>query len=408
MPVTPSTYTATLALVITLAIHIFASFASTAVAVLAPEIAADFAISPRLVGVFVGIVYVGSSFGSLLSGTFINRFGAIRVSQVCVLFCAGGLATIAVLPGAWVALLLIVPVVIGIGYGPVTPASSQVLALTTPPSRMAFTFSLKQTGVPAGMALAGALLPLMALTFGWRATFIVVAIAGLIIAITAQPIRNLLDGDRQAGPKVSLGAPRTLLMKVLRHRVLTKLALLGLVYTAAQLCVMSYLVVYLTESLHISLVSAGLALTALSLSGIFARIFWGAIADRWVSPRVMLGLLGCASGSCAYLTAAFDASWSSTVLVITSIFLGATAFGWNGVWLAEIAGQAPTGQAGAVTGAIGFLVFSGVVVGPPSFALLVSIADSYRVGFAVLGTLLLACGLWVLLGDWRSQEAHNT
>ena len=49
--------------------------------------------SPRSsIGVFVGLVYAGSMAASLASGGFIERYGAIRVSQVCVLLCAAGVA----------------------------------------------------------------------------------------------------------------------------------------------------------------------------------------------------------------------------------------------------------------------------------------------------------------------------
>ena len=60
---------------------------------------------------------------------------------------------------------------------------------------------------------------------------------------------------------------------------------------------------------------------------------------------------------------------------------GATSIGWNGVQLAEVARQAPEGQAGAITGASGFITFAGVVLGPPLFALLASLSGSYRVAF---------------------------
>ena len=81
---------AAIALAATLAIQIYVSFAATAAAVLAPEIARDFGIAPRWVGVFVGIVYAGAMFASLACGSFIERHGAIRVSQACVLLCAIG------------------------------------------------------------------------------------------------------------------------------------------------------------------------------------------------------------------------------------------------------------------------------------------------------------------------------
>src|SRR5512140_3039921 len=91
-------HAAAIALAITLAIQIFTSVAGTAAAVLAPEIARDFALSPKLVGVFVGLVYAGSMAASLVSGGFIERHGAIRVSQACVLFCASGVLIMPLVP----------------------------------------------------------------------------------------------------------------------------------------------------------------------------------------------------------------------------------------------------------------------------------------------------------------------
>jgi hypothetical protein len=75
---------------------------------------------------------------------------------------------------------------------------------------------------------------------------------------------------------------------------------------------------------------------------------------------------------------------------------GATAIGWNGVQLAEIARRSPSGRAGTVTGASGFITFAGVVVGPPSFALLAATTGSYRIGFLAFGTASLLCGMRLL------------
>src|SRR5262245_14661138 len=121
----PASRVAALSLAITLAIQIFAAFAAAAVPVLAPEIGRDAGIAPKLVGVFVGIVYAASMVASLVSGMFIERHGAIRVSQVCVLLCAAGILTIAAgttFNGTALLSLAVAPIVIGLGYGPITPA----------------------------------------------------------------------------------------------------------------------------------------------------------------------------------------------------------------------------------------------------------------------------------------------
>jgi len=150
---------ALVALVATLAIQVFTSFAATAPAVLAPALAPDLGITPKWIGVFVSLVYAGAMLGSLGCAGFIARFGAIRVSQASVLLCAIGLAFVALLPGSAAPLLAGAAFLMGVGYGPITPASSEVLIRTTPKDRMGLTFSIKQTGVPAGAALAGAILP---------------------------------------------------------------------------------------------------------------------------------------------------------------------------------------------------------------------------------------------------------
>jgi len=395
----PRARTAAIALAITLAIQIFTALAATSASVLAPVIGRDLAIAPKLIGVFVGIVYAGSMTASLASGIFIERYGAIRVSQVCVLLCATGVLMVAggtLLPGTAVLALAVAPLIIGLGYGPITPASSHVLARTAPPSRMALTFSIKQTGVPAGAALAGAMLPLLALQTGWRATLALVAAAGIAIALAAQIARAMLDTGRRPAPMPSFARIVAPLRHILRTPVLAELAIVAFVYAALQVCLMSFLVVYLTESLGYSLVAAGLALTLANLGGIVGRILWGAVADFHVAPRTLLGLIGLAAGACAWSTATFGADWPIVAILALCSLFGATAIGWNGVQLAEVARNAPADEVGAITGAAGFITFGGVVTGPPAFALIAALTGGYRTGFAVFGGLSIGCGLWLL------------
>jgi len=395
----PRARTAAIALAITLAIQIFTALAATSASVLAPVIGRDLAIAPKLIGVFVGIVYAGSMTASLASGIFIERYGAIRVSQVCVLLCATGVLMVAggtLLPGTAVLALAVAPLIIGLGYGPITPASSHVLARTASPSRMALTFSIKQTGVPAGAALAGAMLPLFALQIGWRATLALVAAAGIAIALTAQLVRTMLDMGRRPAPMPSFARIVAPLRHILRTPVLAELAIVAFVYAALQVCLMSFLVVYLTESLGYSLVAAGLALTLANLGGIVGRILWGAVADFHVAPRTLLGLIGLAAGACAWSTATFGADWPIVAILALCSLFGATAIGWNGVQLAEVARNAPADEVGAITGAAGFITFGGVVTGPPAFALIAALTGGYRTGFAVFGGLSIGCGLWLL------------
>jgi MFS family permease len=390
-----SARTAFIALAATLAIQIYTSFAATATAVLAPEIAREFAMETRWIGVFVGIVYAGAMFSSLASGSFIERHGSIRVSQVCVVFCAIGACVCALAPVDAPALLALAAVVLGAGYGPITPASSQLLQRTASPSRMALTFSIKQTGVPAGAALAGALLPALSIAIGWRTAFAAAGAFGIAIIAASQPIRARLDMDTLAPRAFSLAGIFAPLALLRQSRPLLELALLSLVYSATQVCLVSFLVVHLTESLHWTLVSAGFALTAATVGGVAGRIGWGFVADRWLRPRSALSAIGLLAGACGVGMTLATPQWPAPAIIGLAALFGATAIGWNGVQLAEVARLAPPGTAGKVTGASGFVTFAGVVIGPPSFALLASLTGSYRVGFATFAAL--STGMALLL-----------
>jgi MFS family permease len=393
-----------IALIATLAIQMYVALGATGMAVLAPVIAPEFGLSQKLVGVFVGLVYAAAMTASLFSGVFIARFGAIRVSQCAVLLVSLGLALLPI--AAWapagVALLLIAPLVIGAGYGPITPASSHVLVRTAPPSRMALTFSIKQTGVPGGAALGGALLPALTLVLGWHATLLALAGVGIAVAGAAQPIRSDLDRTRDRTRRFTIAGTFKPLRKVLANPRLVEITIVSFFYAALQVSLMSFLVVYLTEALGWSLVSAGFALTVATTGGVAGRVLWGVIADHYVPPRVLLGLLGVIGGACSLATAAYPASGPVMPLLVLAAVFGATAIGWNGVQLAEVARHAPPGEAGAITGATGFIGFSGIVVGSPLFGFLAAATGDYRTGFIVFGGAILSCGTWVLVRCWRS------
>ncbi len=261
---------------------------------LAPEIGRDLGIAPKLVGVFVGVLYAGSMIASLASGMFIERHGPIRVSQACVLLCATGALLVAggpILPGGAVLALAVAPLIIGIGYGPITPASSQILARTAPPSRMALTFSIKQTGVPAGAALAGAALP--------DSRVVVRLACGVRAGRRAGRRRRIGRTDHARGarccPNAGAHADRGRhLRSAPRARCAVarcvELVVVAFIYASLQVCLTSFIVVYLTESLGITLVAAGLVLTAANIGGIVGRIAWGGFADLHLAPRQLLGL----------------------------------------------------------------------------------------------------------------------
>ena len=400
-PAAPTPPSAWWSLTVTTAIQAMVSMALLTLPAMAPAVARALAVPSTLVGAYVALCYFAAMLSSLVGGTLVRRLGAIRVSQLGLGLCAVGLALCA-LP--WLPAVALGALCIGAGYGPITPASSHLLALTTPAHRMSLVFSIKQTGVPAGGMLAGALVPGLSLWLGWQGTLLAVAGVCALCAALAQPLRAALDADRQPAQPLALQALFKPIGMVLGQPSLRALAACSFLFSAVQVSTTAYMVTYLNESLGMTLLAAGAALSVSQLAGVVGRIAWGAVADRGLGPRNTLMLLATLMIVGSVLTALLQPQWPTLLIWAIVALLGASAIGWNGVYLATVARQAPPGQAGVATGGTLLFTFLGVVCGSPAFGALAGASGSYRIAFAALALpAALALGLLV----WRAAQARR-
>jgi MFS family permease len=386
-----------LALAATLAIQALVAMAMLTPSVVAPLAAPEIGVAASQTGSFMGIAYAAACIASLSSGMLLRRFGAMRLSQLCLLACALG---IALCSSALLALVALSAVVIGFGYGPVTPASSHILVRQSPSGRRALIFSIKQTGVPVGGVLAGTLVPFLVVWLGWRIAALSVGLLCLALAVAVQPLRRRFDAEEiaAAGGPSSGGSG---LVAVLRGGVgvvlgvppLRRLALSSVAFSATQLCFASFLVTYLITQIGFDLVDAGVMLAIGNGAGIPARILWGWIADRFIAPQRLLAVLGVAMAAATAALGLVTPSWPRAAIVAVALVHGATAIGWNGVYLSEVARLAPAGAAGAATGGALALTFLGIVTGPPIFGAVVAATGSYRIAFGMVAITACLGGL---------------
>ena len=373
-------------LIVTMAIQALVSLVVFTPPVLAPVAQAEIGLPASTVGIVTALIYFAATFTAVSAGNLINYFGAMRASQLSLVLAAAGIAIIAT-ANPW--LVALGALVVGTGYGVVTPSSSAILADRTPGNMRAFIFSLKQTGVPIGGALAGAAIPVLIVGFGWKEAALFAAASCFLLAVAVQPYRAGVDlaphSPRPAAP-VHLLEPLKLVMA---HPRLRELALASFSYSGMQMCMGSFLVVFLTERVGLTVSSAGAALSMAMIAGAVGRIAWGIIADNWIAPRTVLAALGVLMAVSAFVMAAATPSWPYTLLLIVSFVFGASAIGWNGVYLAEVVRNAPQGTAGSATGASLAMTYAGVVFLPTIFWLIVHVSGSYPAAFVVVGLFTL-------------------
>lgn len=375
---------------VTLAIQMLVSMVVFTPPVIAPAAQTQIGVPASAVGVATALIYLTATLGALVSGRTIARHGPLRVSQLSLVLCGIGITVIAT---AHVLAVALGALIIGLGYGWVTPSSSAILADRAPRNLRAFIFSLKQTGVPVGGALAGALIPALVLTVGWQAATIAAGAVCLVLALALQPLRRSVDsGSRSADNTTSRGLLEPVRL-VLLHRGLREMAFASFTYSGMQMCLGTFLVVFLHDRIGFGLSSAGAALSAAMAAGIAGRLAWGVAADRLGKPRLLLAVIGVTMSLAAFATAAITSAWPVFAVFVVSAIYGATAVGWNGVYLSEVARVAPAGRAAAATGASLAMTYAGVMVLPALFWAIVELSGSYAAAFAVTGCLTL----------WRSS-----
>ena len=388
------------AVALTLVTQMLCAMSLLAPAVIAPAAALDIGVAPERIGVFVALVYCVAMVSGLTGAATIARFGAIGTCQVAL-----AAACIGLLVGAsgWVVMIIVSALVLGLGYGLVNPASSHLLAKVTPPRHLALILSIKQTGVPIGGVLAGAIMPGLTLAYGWQIAIGALAVVCLVMLALCEVARRALDvGDRTDDPRkraVNFSSIASPVKLVWATPALLDLALASMAYSGMQLILFTYLTAYLNLELGYSLIAAGLVYSATQLAGMGGRVFWGALSDRLRRPRRLLGVLGILTFAQALVLTFAAPHWSVGMLTVWCVVLGATAIGWNGVHFAEVARCAPAGQVGFATGGTQFFTFVGALAGPALAGVIVSITGRYSIGLILFGIAPLLMGVRLLLRE---------
>jgi MFS family permease len=337
------------------------------------------------VGLLLPAVYLGGVLMSLPAGWLTDRLG-VRLTL------SGGLLVIGVfVVGAAFArslpALLGAFVVAGFGFSVLNPSTGKAVIEWFPPRARGLAMGVKQTGLTLGGFTAALTLPPLALAVGWRhalATAGALAVLGAVLVLLVYrtpglPIARPTSWPRLAELGVFMRRPGVLVVFVS-----------GLALSTAQSSVLAYLALYAKETFAISAVAAGQVLALAQLGGTGSRLAWGAISDRFFGGRRRPGVVASALLSAlTYALLALGTALPTAVLIPVALLAGAGAFGWVGLYFALVAEIGGARYAGLLTGVAVAFAWSGVLVGPPAFGLLLESTGSYAWPWLALAAIAL-------------------
>ena len=368
--------------------------ALVAVALFAPGV-----LAPRLglgqteIGVFTTAVFAVGALTSVYGGLIAARIGPFAVAALCAMAVTASMLTAWI--GGWAA-LVIAGLLLGLAFGPETPASSTLLSKLARPEQRPLIFSVRQTGNQIGAMLGSLSLPLIAVAAP-SSGFVIIAVLALAAGLCFLALRPRYDPvARGTGERLDIQGALKL---VAGNPPMRRLALASMPFSAMQMALNTFFVGYAVGVLGQSHVTAGALLAGAQGGGLVGRLTWGLVATRIGSAhRVIVGL-GLAMSVFAAILALAGPHWSGLALAAVAVPLGLTASDWNGVFLAEVARLAPDGRVAEATGAVLMASYTGLLCGPGIVAVVASYT-SLSWSYALLATCTLLATL-VLIGGKR-------
>ena len=386
----------------TTAVQTLTAFAFSLSSVLAPVSAPDLGLPASQVGVLVSIFFSAAIISGLLSSALSRRYGPIATLRACVLLIVIALATGA---GGGIVPVIVYAILAGASHGVVNPVSSLVLAKAVPAQVRSIMFSIKQTGVPLGGALAGLLLPPLLLVMTWQQALLGIAAGSVFLLFVLRPFYALFDRECQPEAPIVFSGVRESFSAILGNPRILQLVGAATVFAFVQLAVSTFLVTYLHLELEFSLLAAGAVFSAMSVASVLGRVFWGWVADRTAKPRRVLAGLGFLMGGCCVAGGYFSPAWPLWAVTSIAILWGMSAVAWNGVFLAEIARLAPEGKVAGMTSGAQAFFFAGSVFGAPLFGAGAGALGGFGLCYLLLAPLPILCGAVLLRSSFTAARA---
>ena len=382
-----------------------------ALSIAAPFLTRELGLSPAEMGIVFSVFFFGYAGFCFIGGYGSDRLGGKRVfavaSIVWSVFC--GLTALVYNFTS----LLIVRVIFGMGEGPYASAANKMVSNWFPRRQQATAVGWANAGTPLGGAIAGPIVGFIALTWGWRVSFVIVAAIGLcwsavwILAVTDQPGQSKhisaaelaeIAADQEA-PRT--GPPAPLWSLLSRPAVLaTAFAFFGYAYILYFF--LSWFPSYLTNARHLSVQSMSFVSTIPWLLGFIGLAAGGSVSDAIFritgnavrARKLVLVVALLIAAICVALAGSVDTVEAAVALMAVSVFF--MYLTGNTYW-AIILDTVEKDRVGGVGGFVHLIANTAGIVAPSVTGFMVqatggSYAGAFALagGIAVLGALSVA------------------
>jgi MFS family permease len=380
-----------------------------ALSVAAPLIAKDLNLNPAELGIVFSTFFVGYALFCFIGGYAADRFGPKNVLIVSMsiwsVFCG--------LTGAvfGFASLLVVRVIFGAGEGPLATSANKMIGSWFERDKQTTAVGLANTGLHVGGALSGPVVGILALSFGWRVSFIVIAVLGIVwvllwaALVTDRPEDNRWVKRAAGGDAVPAAKPAEAAMPLsayLRSPQILATAFAYFGYAYILYFFLTWFPSYLTMAQHLSLASMSFVNVIPWVFGAVGMALGGWLSDlifRWTGNPVLarkiviVGGLLVASACVAIAGQAGSVELAVTLMAITVFSMNVTLSPYWGIILDTVS----PAHMGSVGGFMHFIANTAGIIAPALTGFLVQWTNNFTSAFLLSGGVALGGALMVTL-----------
>jgi MFS transporter, ACS family, hexuronate transporter len=363
----------------------------------------------------LGIVFSSFSFGYALfcfvGGYASDRFGPRNVMGISMvawsIFC--GLTA-----AIWsMSSLLVVRILFGMGEGPIGSTFNKTVRNWFPHGQQASAVSVANAGTPLGAAVSGPVVGLLALSFGWRPAFVIIALIGIIwvlfwyLIATDKPSENPrvsaqeraeLEAGYKTQPK-STGVRQPLGPLIMRPAILaTAFAFFG--YSCILFFFLTWFPTYLVSARHMSISDMSFATIIPWTVGFIGLVVGGPVCDLIfkltgnpiLARKLVLVVCLLVAAGCIGFAGMADTVFSALALMTVSVFF---MYMTGNTYWAIILDTIEEGRVGGVSGFVHFVANCGGIVAPLATGFIVQATGGFFGAFVATGAIAVLGALGV-------------
>lgn len=346
------------------------SFVSQGIYILVPFWREAFGISLASASLAVTVMNGVQIVTMFTLGRAIDIHGERRIVGIAMLGMALAMACAAAFANSLPALLVCIAF-LGGTYAAVQPGGTRAIMRWFPPAKRGIATGFRQAAVPFGTMIAAALLPFMAVRYGWHAAAWLCAGVSILGAA-------LFWGLYREGGDVAAKTERPLpLAKLIRevgqNSGFWPVLRLGIAMSAFQFTLTAHVIGFMADGLGFGLFAASSMFAATQLAGIPGRILLPWLSDRF-RPGLRaqsFGLISVIAAGAAAILGALPIGTAPAIVLFVLSVLGIFGIGWFPLYLLQIAESAPKGSIASTIAFASTICLGVMAIGPYIFGLLV-------------------------------------